>query len=532
MLYFYFFFLCSSSSASSVLFSKTYAIMVDCAPLYYLDHRKKTPSSLHSLAALQDERAPSLHPINTNPGLHSAHTKQQFFHNKMAKLCAVLCLLLGALAFLAIAAPGSSSFVERQGTQFVLDGSPYLFNGFNSYWMMTVASQPAERAKVSQVLGEAAASGLTVCRTWAFSDGGDGALQISPGVYDERVFQGLDFVISEAQSHGVRLILSLVNNYKDFGGRAQYVQWASNAGSAVGGEDDFYTNPVVKGYYKNHVQRVLTRINTITNVAYKDDPTIMAWELINEPRCQADYSGKTVNAWVQEMASYTKSLDSKHMLEIGMEGFYGDSMPEKKQYNPGYQVGTDFITSNLIDEIDFATIHAYPDVWLAAQDDASQTAFAKRWMWSHWDDAAKILKKPLVLTEFGLSKKDPGYTENLRDVYINAICTDIYNLARSGGGSLSGGLVWQVMADGMESYYDGYEILLSQDPSTDAVLMRQSRAMSVLAHTMSKPAGGQVGHADEAVAGEQEDGVAHGARLHGLHVRHVHARDGKRSSHP
>lgn len=198
MLYFYFFFLCysSSSSASSVLFSKTYAIMVDCAPLYYLDHRKKTPSNLHSLAALHDERAPSLHPINTNPGLHSAHTKQQFFHNKMAKLCAALCLLLGALAFLAIAAPGSSSFVERQGTQFVLDGSPYLFNGFNSYWMMTVASQPAERAKVSQVLGEAAAAGLTVCRTWAFSDGGDGALQISPGVYDERVFQVLQWLLS------------------------------------------------------------------------------------------------------------------------------------------------------------------------------------------------------------------------------------------------------------------------------------------------------------------------------------------------
>ncbi|URE31659.1 KH domain [Musa troglodytarum] len=67
------------------------------------------------------------------------------------------------------------------------------------------------------------------------------------------------------------------------------------------------------------------------------------------------------------MASYTKSLDSKHMLEIGMEGFYGDSMPEKKQYNPGYQVGTDFITSNLIDEIDFATIHAYPDARCAGR---------------------------------------------------------------------------------------------------------------------------------------------------------------------
>ena len=61
------------------------------------------------------------------------------------------------------------------------------------------------------------------------------------------------------------------------------------------------------------------------------------------------------------MASFVKSLDRKHLLEIGMEGFYGDTMPEKKQFNPGYQVGTDFIRSNLLRDVDFATIHAYPD---------------------------------------------------------------------------------------------------------------------------------------------------------------------------
>ncbi|PON95166.1 1,4-alpha-glucan-branching enzyme [Trema orientale] len=374
-----------------------------------------------------------------------------------------------------------SGFVQTRGTEFMINGSPFFFNGFNSYWMMTVASQPSQRYKISNVFREAAAAGLTVCRTWAFSDGGDQALQMSPGVYNEAVFQGLDFVISEARKYGVKLILSLSNNYQDYGGKPQYAKWARSAGVPISGDDDFYTNAVVKSYYKNHVRKVLTRINTLTRIAYKDDSTIMAWELMNEPRCQADYSGKTVNGWVQEMASYVKSIDNKHLVEVGMEGFYGDSIQDRKQYNPGYQVGTDFITNNQIKEIDFTTIHAYPDVWLSGQNDNSQMAFLQRWLTSHWEDSRTILKKPLVFAEFGKSKKDPGYSESGRDNFLNTLYSNIYNLARNGG--IGGGLVWQIMAQGMESYYDGYEIVLSQNPATAGVISQQSKKMIALEHT-------------------------------------------------
>ncbi|XP_031394781.1 mannan endo-1,4-beta-mannosidase 5-like [Punica granatum] len=87
-----------------------------------------------------------------------------------------------------VATPLGEGFVQVRGTPFDLNGSPFLFNGFNSYWMMNVATEPADRNKVSDVFREAFAAGLSLCRMWAFSDGGDHALQISPGVYDELVF--------------------------------------------------------------------------------------------------------------------------------------------------------------------------------------------------------------------------------------------------------------------------------------------------------------------------------------------------------
>lgn len=101
---------------------------------------------------------------------------------------ALLVLFLGSLVCEA-GFDSVSGFVQTRESEFILNGSPFLFNGFNSYWMMHVAAQPSERYKIFNVFREAAASGLSVCRTWAFSDGGDQALQISPGVYNEAVFQ-------------------------------------------------------------------------------------------------------------------------------------------------------------------------------------------------------------------------------------------------------------------------------------------------------------------------------------------------------
>ena len=66
------------------------------------------------------------------------------------------------------------------------------------------------------------------------------------------------------------------------------------------------------------------------------------------------------------MAVHVKSMDPKHLLEIGLEGFYGPSTPDKVQFNPNtyaQQVGTDFIRNHQIIGVDFASVHIYADSW-------------------------------------------------------------------------------------------------------------------------------------------------------------------------
>ncbi|OEL23095.1 putative mannan endo-1,4-beta-mannosidase 9 [Dichanthelium oligosanthes] len=424
--------------------------------------------------------------------------------SKRVILSSLVVLALAAAAFVQTghgageaveAGGGSTAFARASGTRFTLGGRPFYSNGFNAYWLMYMASDPADRSKAAAALKEAARLGATLVRTWAFSDGGYRALQVSPGVYNEEVFrvcannnnillvltQGLDYVIAEAKKRGVHLILSLVNNWDGYGGKKQYVQWAREQGHFLNSDDDFFTNSVTKGFYENHVKAVLTRVNKFTGVAYKDDPTIFAWELMNEPRCQSDLSGKTLQAWIAEMAGYVKSVDPNHMVEIGLEGFYGESTPDQKQqFNPGgYTVGTDFISNNLIPSIDFATIHSYPDQWVPGASNDAHVAFMRRWMASHAGDAAAALRKPLLVAEFGWSARSNSYTVSMRDAYFGMVYDTIYSSARAGG-PLAGGLFWQVMEPGMEGWTDGYDVVLGRSPSTAAVVGRECARITSL----------------------------------------------------
>src|SRR5262249_42388534 len=241
---------------------------------------------------------------------------------RLYRACVVRPKRLLGLTFLALlwTAPSeveaaNAGFVSAQGGEFVLNGGPFRFVGTNSYYMPSAATY--SKAHVDDTLSLANSLGFTVLRTWGFYDGsGSGALQPSPGSYNESAFQALDYVLYKADLAGVRLLIALVNYWPDYGGVPQYVQWRAPGQ----GNDAFYTNATCKQMYKNYVSHVLNRVNSLNGRPYKTDPTVFAWELANEPR-SGDRTGTIVNQWAAEMAAYIKSIDSNHMVGTGEEGF-------------------------------------------------------------------------------------------------------------------------------------------------------------------------------------------------------------------
>ena len=68
----------------------------------------------------------------------------------------------------------------------------------------------------------------------------------------------------------------------------------------------------VIGDFEHYISHILNRVNSITGIAYKDDPTILGWETGNGLTAPLD--------WVQMIARYLKSIDPNHLVIDGNSG--------------------------------------------------------------------------------------------------------------------------------------------------------------------------------------------------------------------
>jgi mannan endo-1,4-beta-mannosidase len=190
-----------------------------------------------------------------------------------------------------------------------------------------------------------------------------------------------------------------------------YVKWAHAAGEqGPNGEqlrrrEDFFTSNMCRTWFKQFVSMMLSRTNTVTQTSYRDDASIFAWELINEPRVMGDGSGDTLQEWIEDMSAFAKGLDEKHLLTMGSEGFYGSwsADSQRKDENPvnwAETMGGDFTRNFQTRSLDFACIHIWVDLWLCC-DEVCKLKFAERWIARHLEASRDGFDKPVLLEEFG-----------------------------------------------------------------------------------------------------------------------------------
>ncbi|WP_405902554.1 cellulase family glycosylhydrolase [Streptomyces sp. NBC_00656] len=163
------------------------------------------------------------------------------------------------------------------------------------------------------------------------------------GVYNEQQFAEFDDIIESARTHGVRLMPVLENYWEAYAGIDTRLrrQGLSGGQPARAGFFDKNRCPGCFTSYKNYVSHALNRTNHYSGVKYKDDPTIFAWDLMNEPRYEAqseeeNVEGTTLRAWVDEMGAFVKKIDPNHLLSAGIEG-------HGTQYGFGGDEGNPFV---------------------------------------------------------------------------------------------------------------------------------------------------------------------------------------------
>ncbi|GAQ82980.1 Glycoside hydrolase [Klebsormidium nitens] len=401
-------------------------------------------------------------------------------------------LLLGCalLSVWAGSAAADLAMVTRSGRTFYAGSSKFVVHGGNFFPAMMVCSY-GDRAQVSNVLTSAASLGLNVLRTWAFSDG-PGKLQTAPGQFNEQTFRCLDFVIAEAAKNNIRVILPFVNNWNAYGGKAQYVAWSKQAGSPSSQPDDFYTDANTRAYYKKFVATLLNRRNTITGKVYKDDPAIFGWELMNEPRCESDPSGNTLQVGDVRMMTYD---DPGCLTSVNSFDWEPSTAPKEKSIehsgpsstaryflNPGSwasNTGSDFMRNHRVDQIDYLSMHFYADQWIGGTVDDKYN-FQVNWVRGHvYDGSATRLNKPVVLGEFGYpisAQRQPSEFVD-RNRFFQSVYQSVLTSAQTGG-AFGGALYWQL---GLNQYQTSppntYTVYSPSDVSTLGLISSQSASL-------------------------------------------------------
>jgi len=387
--------------------------------------------------------------------------------------------LVGAVLLIGATPPAAAGpvFVTRNGAAFDLGGQPFRFGGTNNYYL-----HYKSQLMVDDVFNDAAAMGLRVIRAWSSLEcGGDkpnsaGGCSQGTDLWTQRWsnsangpvyntgpggLQKLDYMLAKANQFGIKLILPLVNNWRDFGGMDQYVTWYG-----LPYHDQFYTDARIRQNYKSWVSTLVNRTNSITGVQYRNDPAIFSWELANEPRCinaslptSGTCTADTLVGWANEMSTYLKGIDSNHLVSVGDEGFFNGNGCGSGSWPCNITDGVDNQRLTALPNVDFGTFHLYPTHW------GQSNAWGTTWIQRH-NEIGTALGKPMILEEFGIT--DQGARQSVYNQWLDTL--------RTGGGDGFNFWILTGIEDGGQLYpdYDGFRVTY---PSNDATVLAAQAAL-------------------------------------------------------
>lgn len=434
----------------------------------------------------------------------------------MKKLWRLTFLFL-SLLLISITTMHSQSFVYIQDGQFQRDGKPYYFLGTNFWYGMNLASkgEGGDRERLVAELDHLQALGITNLRIVAGSEGPDTepwrmkpALQPAPGQYNEALWDGLDFLLDQMSKRGMTAVVCLNNFYPWSGGFTQYYAWAKPQDipyppPAEGGNwfgymtfaTRFYKEPKAIALYENHIRKVIERVNCYNDKVYKDDPTIMSWELANEPRGMLRF--RSYRKWIKRTARLIKSLDKNHLVTIGSEG------------NTSTPTGNHFTKDHGYSGIDYTTVHIWIQNWQwydpKDPEESYQKALDKavRYLERHLALSKKI-GKPMIFEEFGIARDndshEPSAPTKWRDQYYQTLFEWVYQQAKKGepiggcnfwawggqGRPRTARAIWQAGDDFIGDpphEHQGWYSVYDRDTSTLAILAEYGRKFSTLSKT-------------------------------------------------
>jgi mannan endo-1,4-beta-mannosidase len=216
----------------------------------------------------------------------------------------------------------ADSFVTRSGSRLFVAGRPFRFGGANVEWLGVTGYGPFDpngprypsRYEIDDAMATAREMGAKVVRSQTMGDSVGCAVCIEPmrGQFNRAAFERIDYALKSAREHGIKVIPTIVGDDARAGGTGcVYLRWRGIVvpDCSLINMAPFWTDERVMADVEAHIEAVLEHVNVHTGLAYKDDPTILGWDLLN--------GGGSPTPWTRRIARSVRRLDSRHLILSG-----------------------------------------------------------------------------------------------------------------------------------------------------------------------------------------------------------------------